>query len=73
MRNHAAMVKPRNVYGFTRFEPPEYEKCGSWNAVPMHLCVYVCMCSSLTPERLDGFHSNSAFNSSSVTGRFPVD
>jgi hypothetical protein len=33
------------------------------------ICMYVCMFTSLEPERLDGFYSYSAFKSSSILGK----
>jgi hypothetical protein len=35
--------------------------------------VYVCMCDTLPPQRLDGWYSYSVFKSLSVTGRCPVN
>jgi hypothetical protein len=39
----------------------------------MYVCMYICMCASLAPGRLDGFYSYSVFKSLFIIGQCPVN
>jgi hypothetical protein len=62
------------------FQTPDYEIVDSgfpsvFTSVYLYVCKYACacMCESLAPERLNGFHSYSLFKSPAILDRRPVN
>jgi hypothetical protein len=50
-----------------------FSECRLYMCVFVYACMYVCMGTSLAPERLDEFYSCLVFNSLYLIGRFTVN
>jgi hypothetical protein len=69
-RERKSMMK---FWRICMYSTPVITKISFWNAVGMHVCIYVSMCTPLSPEWLEGLYSYSIIRSLCILGRCPVN